>query len=96
LPLLAGALESVASGHLSSLHAANAQFAAALREAPPAHPLLPLLFDPQTAGGLIAGVPADQAPACLAALQSAGYTQAALIGQVLPRSSGAAPLLLKT
>jgi len=96
LPLLAGALESVASGHLSSLHAANAQFAAALREAPPAHPLLPLLFDPQTAGGLIAGVPADQAPACLAALQSAGYTQAALIGQVLPRSSEAAPLLLKT
>lgn len=97
LPVLAGAAESAAAGHLSSLQAANAALAVALRQ-PPAcagHPNLPLLFDPQTAGGLLASVPAAQAQACLLALHQAGYGAAAVIGRVLPRSHEAAPILLK-
>ena len=42
-----------------------------------------VLFDPQTAGGLLAGVPAANAPAALAALHAAGYTQAAIVGECL-------------
>ena len=48
----------------------------------------PVLFDPQTAGGLLAGVPGDRAADCLAALAAAGYAQAAVIGEVLPGPPG--------
>lgn len=95
LPVLEGAIASATAGHLSSLHAANAQSGTALRSVPAEHAVLPLLFDPQTAGGLLAGVPVARADACLAALHSAGYGQAAVIGRVLPRSQHPAPLCLK-
>lgn len=54
----------------------------------PAPAALALLFDPQTAGGLIAGIPADRAKACVAALAAAGFT-AAEIGTVHRKTSPA-------
>ncbi|MGD9919946.1 MAG: selenide, water dikinase SelD [Pseudorhodoplanes sp.] len=82
IPVLEGARETSAGGILSSVHAQNALSSSAIRDPDGArgHALYPLLFDPQTAGGLLASVPAADARACVAALRSAGYAHAAVIG----------------
>ena len=91
LPALAGVRETLGAGILSSLHAANERLGRAIGnpEAAKDHALCPLLFDPQTSGGLLASLPADRAEGCLAALRDAGYAEAAIIGRV--RSRGGAP-----
>ena len=84
VPLLEGAAETVAAGILSSLQPQNLRLRRAVRdlERVARHPLFPLLFDPQTAGGLLAGVPADRADDCVAELRTQGYRSAAVIGWV--------------
>lgn len=96
LPLLDGALECAAAGIVSSLQPANAGLHRALanQEAFATDPRYAVLFDPQTAGGLLASVPADQAQACLARLRAAGYAHAAEIGRVLPLGDARAPITL--
>ena len=85
LPLLDGALEMAAAGQFSSLQPANLRLRRAIANQAgfAAHPRYALLFDPQTAGGLLAGIPAAKAQACVAQLRALGYAQAAVIGQVL-------------
>ena len=85
LPLLEGALETAAAGILSSLQPANVRLRRALQNQAEAsgHPAYPLLFDPQTAGGLLASVPAQDADACIAALRELGYAKTVQIGRVL-------------
>ena len=97
VPLLDGARECVAGGIFSSLQPQNVRLRRAIRnlDAVSRHPLYALLFDPQTAGGLLASVPAAQAAACVAALRAAGYAQAAAIGRVLPRSDALEPITLE-
>ena len=87
LPLLDGALECTQAGIVSSLQPTNLRLHRALRNqaAFASHPRYPLIFDPQTAGGLLASVPARLAQACLGQLRSAGYTQATVIGRILSR-----------
>ena len=46
------------------------------------HPVYPLLFDPQTSGGLLASVAENEVDSCLQDLHQAGYQQACVIGQV--------------
>ena len=76
LPVLDGAAELAEAGIASTLAPANLA-AAGLRTDLTAA----LLADPQTSGGLLAGVAADRAEACLAALRAAGL-DAAIIGTV--------------
>jgi selenide,water dikinase len=75
----------VAAGVTSSLQAANVRLRRAIKnqEGFVNHPRYPLIFDPQTAGGLLASVPADRVDACIAELKSLGYTRTAVIGRVL-------------
>ena len=54
-----------------------------------------LLFDPQTAGGLLAGVPSDNANACVEALRGAGYPQATIIGRVIEKARGGLPIIVE-
>jgi selenide,water dikinase len=53
-----------------------------------------LLADPQTSGGLLVGLPAQRADACLQALHEAGVA-AALIGDVEPERDGAGRIRLE-
>ena len=72
MPLLPGALECVQRGIFSSLQPANLRLKRAVSNegAALSHPAYPLLFDPQTAGGLLASVPKDQVARCVAALRA--------------------------
>ncbi|MBX9605502.1 MAG: selenide, water dikinase SelD, partial [Gammaproteobacteria bacterium] len=94
LPRLAGAAELAAQGVASTLAPDNRRAAEAVRigDAAASHPALPLCFDPQTGGGLLAALPADAAQACVAALRAAGYADAAVIGEVLPAGEPALTL----
>jgi selenide,water dikinase len=84
LPVLPGVAELVAEGHESTLRPSNED---SVGNAVPlaAHPSFPLLFDPQTAGGLLFGLPVDQAEACLAALRYGPAPDAEIIGRITPR-----------
>jgi selenide,water dikinase len=96
IPVLEGARECIARGVFSSLQPQNVRLRRAVRDLDRAQALpdFPLLLDPQTAGGLLVGVPAAQAEACVAALRAAGYAAAAVIGQVVPRSDVPEPIEL--
>ena len=79
IPLLPGAADLAAAGHASTLYPANRAATEPMMRIPPAltdTPAARLLFDPQTAGGLLAAVPANQAAPLLAALKAAGETAA--------------------
>ena len=78
IPCLDGARDLSARGVRSTLYPKNRKAVPGL----PSDPLHDLLFDPQTAGGLLACV--GDGPATLAALQAAGI-RAALIGTVTDR-----------
>ncbi len=84
VPLLPGAEALVADGVVSSLQTNNEQALTdfELLGASPADARVRLLVDPQTSGGLLAAVPAASASACAAALEQAGYPNAAVIGTV--------------
>ena len=94
VPLLEGAKHTAGAGFLSSLQPQNVR----LRRAVVNHdhvcsaPTYPLIFDPQTAGGLLASVPESAAGACLESLRDAGYPHAAVVGAVDRSTDGSASI----
>ncbi|MDY6814345.1 MAG: selenide, water dikinase SelD [Pseudomonadota bacterium] len=88
IPVLPGAEETAAAGILSSLQPANIRLRRGIRDQEKwvNHPRYPLIFDPQTAGGLLASVATDQAEACVRELKALGYPHTAIIGRVLPQN----------
>src|SRR5262245_7247114 len=97
VPLLEGLTQSMAAGIFSSLQPQNVRLRRAISnlETAATHPLYPILFDPQTAGGLLASIPTERAQACVDALRKAGYASAAIIGRVKPRSASLAAVTLE-
>ena len=85
IPLLPGARECLGNGIRSSFHRDDARIRRSLRveRAAAGHPAFEALFDPQTSGGLLFGVPAARADQSLARLHEAGDEDAACIGEVL-------------
>lgn len=94
VPLMDGAREVLAMEITSSLQGQNMRLAYAIwnLEEAARDPLYGVLFDPQTAGGLLASVPAGEAAACVEALHTAGYADAAIIGTARARVDAAMPI----
>jgi len=85
LPIMEGVPEAIDQGIFSSLQPQNMRIKHAIEDTANMAKLAQyaLLFDPQTAGGLLASLPADKANTCLDDLRASGYAQAAIIGQVI-------------
>lgn len=92
IPLYEGFEHVTRIGIVSTLHAENAK--ASRRIDPGSSALVPALFDPQTSGGLLAGIPGDRADAAVAALRAAGYPHAQIVGDAIERESGSEATLL--
>jgi selenide,water dikinase len=88
IAVLEGAEETVAAGIFSSLQPQNLRLRRAIRDVDSAsrHSRYPLIYDPQTAGGLLASVPADRAERCLEEMKGLGYERAAIVGRVVEKS----------
>jgi selenide,water dikinase len=85
IPLLEGALECVRAGHIPGGLKANREFAECVvgyGEGIPEE-IKTILFDPQTAGGLLVSVAPEDATELTLALNAAGVP-AVEIGEVLP------------
>jgi selenide,water dikinase len=80
LPALDGAVDLFARGFASSLQPENLRARHLIdgMDVHASHPKLALLFDPQTAGGLLAAVPADRV----------SRVDGIVIGEVQPRTAG--------
>lgn len=88
VPLLDGAEETMRIGIESTLQPENMRLSVhvANHEEVCGDRRYQLIYDPQTAGGIVAGVPADRADACVVALRERGYGVATRIGSVHARS----------
>ncbi len=84
LPIMDGAIDCANRGWLSSLQPGNLQAEKHLANADnfKDHPLYPLLFDPQTSGGLLAVVAAELASQCIEELRRADCPEAVIIGRI--------------
>ncbi|OUL24360.1 selenide, water dikinase SelD [Nostoc sp. RF31YmG] len=98
IPVLAGATNTLEAGIFSSLHLENLQASSYIDNlmAVESHLKYPLLFDPQTSGGLLAAIPETQANQCLVELQALGYKQCSIIGSIKPRVVQQQPIILNS
>ena len=96
LPILEGARETIRRGFLSSLQPSNVRLRRAVKDLASVKrdECYTAIFDPQTAGGLLASVPSDKSESCIATLRGLGYVHASVIGRVLPLSDTPEPITL--
>lgn len=90
LPLLPGAVQLLDSGFASTLAPSNRALltGVAIESETVAPGLRDIVFDPQTAGGLLAAIPKAQAASCVQHLRDAGLVDAVQIGEVRDSISG--------
>jgi selenide,water dikinase len=85
VPIYAEALEWAAMGLIPAGAYTNRSFRGAFVDFSPSVPqkLQDLLFDPQTSGGLLIAVAADEAEQLITALKAGGVESAAIVGEVV-------------
>ncbi|MFK7974906.1 MAG: selenide, water dikinase SelD [Halioglobus sp.] len=94
VPALPGALGYLQAGVQSTMQSANMRSTSTHRSGSfsslDEEARMALLFDPQTSGGLLIACAADVAPALIADLNAAGYSDAVAVGSVLAAPGTAA------
>jgi selenide,water dikinase len=95
VPVLGGALELAAAGMLTSGDKTNREYVGNDIEIDESvdENLAKLLFDPQTAGGMLISIPSDRANELLTRLRE-NYPQAEMIGQVIEAVAGAPSIVI--
>jgi selenide,water dikinase len=90
IPFLEGAPEAAKAGIVPGGTKRNAEHFSCHVDGGAAlpRPLLDLLHDAQTSGGILASLPADRAEGCAEAMRSSGDAAAAVIGEVLDGPAG--------
>jgi selenide,water dikinase len=85
LPLYPGVAQLARLGIESSLQPQNIRVRHSIgdEQGLAAHEAYPLIFDPQTAGGLLASLDSANASQCLQQLRQLGYAEAQIIGRVV-------------
>jgi selenide,water dikinase len=85
VPLLDGALELAAQGMLTSGDKTNREYVGSDAQIDPSvdQNIVKLLFDPQTAGGMLIAIPESKGEALLASLRR-NYPHARIVGRVQP------------
>ncbi len=83
LPFLSGVKDCLQLQVYSSLYQENYHFNQYVDSNLQQHSLYPLLFDPQTAGGLLLAVDDSRSSALIASLQQLGYNDACVVGKVV-------------
>lgn len=78
MPLYPGFADVVSAGIVSSLQEDNARYGRAIEGTPHAW-----MFDPQTSGGMMAGISMNLADALIRELRDAGYPQATMVGEII-------------
>jgi selenide,water dikinase len=68
----------------------NRQYRSKLIEVEPSCPdwMMDVMFDPQTAGGLLIALPEGQAETLIGKMHARGITEAAIVGEVIPKPKG--------
>ncbi|MBF2007765.1 MAG: selenide, water dikinase SelD [Chlorogloeopsis fritschii C42_A2020_084] len=96
IPVLPGARETLQKGIFSSIHPENLRASRYIAnfEQWEDHPNYPLLFDPQTSGGLLASIPVEQANSCVAELKALGYESSGAIALIKKHVAGTQPITL--
>jgi len=90
VPVFPGTRECCERGFVSGGLRRNREFRIPCIEVAPDVPsyMLDILFDPQTSGGLLVAVPADEAERLRDRLLAAGIDGAAIVGEVVPHPKG--------
>ncbi len=88
LPLYPGVASLSRQGIASSLQPQNIRIRHSIKDIEnfATHENYPLIFDPQTAGGLVASVAEAQASECLQQLGKLGYDRAQVVGRAIART----------
>ena len=90
VPYFDGVRELVEGGYAPGGLYRNKDFRMSLIDVEPSCPewLLEILFDPQTAGGLLIALPPAAAESLLLRLRAAGVAEAALVGEIVSAPPG--------